>query len=112
MFPLAIGGGGCRCATVDGAEEDLEGAVDDGEFFGVETAEQLAQLALIQFAKALEQGRGAGCRGDDDLATVGRVIDTIEQVELDEAFDDSRSRTMRRSRAGPRARPAEAGRRP
>ena len=35
--------------------EDHERLLDDGELVGVEPAEQLAQLALVEFAEPLEQ---------------------------------------------------------
>ena len=50
---------GCSAAAapVDGAVEDLEGPLDDGELVGVERDQQLAQLALVELAEALEERR-------------------------------------------------------
>ena len=51
------GGGGRRQAPVDGAMEDLEGLVHDGQLIGVEATEQLPQLALVELAESLEERR-------------------------------------------------------
>ena len=40
------GGDGRLCAPVDGAMEDLEGLVDDGQLLGIETAQQLRRAGL------------------------------------------------------------------
>jgi hypothetical protein len=71
--------------AVDGSKEDRERSAHHVEFLVIEPTEELAELAQVEFAEALEQRcRGRG-RGDDDLATIVGVVVPQEQAEFDEA---------------------------
>ena len=89
-----IGGGD---GSIDGEAEDVDRAADHLELLGVEPAEQLAQLALIELAEPLEQGDGLGRRGDHHLAPVVGVVVATEQAELDQPI----GQPARRRRADP-----------
>ena len=99
---------GAAAARSMAAVEDLHGPFDDGQLVGVEARQQVAQLAQVELAEALEERLRIGRRRDDDLAAIVGVVVPLEQARARRAGRPARWRTTSRSRAGRRARTCAA----
>ena len=77
----------------------------------VELAEQLAHLARVELAEAVEEVGARGRQADDDLAAVGGVLAAGGEAVVDDAVDEAADGGQRDAEAGDELRHVEvAGR--
>ena len=73
----------------------------------VELAEQLAHLARVELAEAVEEVGAGGRQADDDLAAVGGVLAAGGEAVVDDAVDEAADGGQRDAEAGDELRHVE-----